>query len=180
MERKAFDLNVNGVKLNHFRFADDINLFEENPIHLQEMVILLKGESIETISHNEQSTKEISRRITNGWRKYWLLREVLKFDGMSLSIKREVFSTCALPFITYSDETWSLTRYHKAKLERYQTAMARSMTVVEKLGKWRWTGRMIQDPQEKWSKIVADWYPRDGKRSRGRQQAKWQETIVEG
>ncbi|GBP34687.1 hypothetical protein EVAR_31556_1 [Eumeta japonica] len=43
--------------------------------------------------------------------------------------------------------------------------------------KWRWTEHMIRDPQGKWSKIVSDWYPRHGKRSRGRQQTKWEDDL---
>ncbi|GBP36709.1 hypothetical protein EVAR_24711_1 [Eumeta japonica] len=33
-----FGLNVQGVKLNHLRFTDDIVLFEENPTHLKRMI----------------------------------------------------------------------------------------------------------------------------------------------
>lgn len=36
---------------------------------------------------------------------------------------------------------------------------------------------MLRDPQEKWSKNVTNWYPRNGKRSRGRQQTRWEDDL---
>ncbi|GBP52316.1 Putative uncharacterized transposon-derived protein F52C9.6 [Eumeta japonica] len=43
--------------------------------------------------------------------------------------------------------------------------------------KWRWTGHMMRDKQGKWCKAVSEWYPRDGKRSRGRQCIRWEDDI---
>ncbi|GBP31979.1 hypothetical protein EVAR_18518_1 [Eumeta japonica] len=43
--------------------------------------------------------------------------------------------------------------------------------------KWRSTGHMMRDKQGKWCKAVSEWYPRDGKRSRGRQCIKWEDDI---
>ncbi|GBP51312.1 hypothetical protein EVAR_34098_1 [Eumeta japonica] len=43
--------------------------------------------------------------------------------------------------------------------------------------KWRWTGHRIRAPQEKWSKSVTDWYRRDEKSNRGRQQTRWEDDL---
>lgn len=168
-----FGLNIDGVKLNHLRFADDIILVEENPIYLEEMIETLRVESEkvglvmnrdktklltnstpitiqidgqpleyvneyiylgQTISHEDQTTKEITRRIVNGWKKYWSLKEIFKCNEFSMSIKRKVFNTCVLPVITYGCETWSLTKQHREKLERCQRAMERSITGIKKTG----------------------------------------------
>lgn len=239
LDWKRFGLNINGEKLNHLRFADDIVLLEENAAHLEEMIKTLNEESMKVglsmnkektkvltnsnpiaitienqaleyvdeycylgqiISHKDQSTKEINRRILNGWKKYWSLKEVLKSKELSMSTKRKVFNTCVLPVITYGCETWSLTKHHREKLERCQRAMERSMTGIRKQDrvrsstirqktkivdiltridqqKWRWTGHMMRDPQNKWSTVVSDWYPRDGKRNRGRQQMRWEDDL---
>ncbi|PZC79931.1 hypothetical protein B5X24_HaOG215613 [Helicoverpa armigera] len=127
-------------------------------------------------------------------------KEIVKSKEISMSTKRKVFNTCILPVITYGCETWSLTKLHRQKLQRCQRAMERSMTgnriqdrvrssvirertnVVDILTridqqKWRWTGHMIRDPHNKWSTIVSDWYPRDGKRNRGRQQMRWEDDL---
>ncbi|GBP51329.1 hypothetical protein EVAR_34115_1 [Eumeta japonica] len=122
---------------------------------------------------------EINRRIASGWRKYWSLKEILKSKELSMQIKRKVLDTCALRVITYGCETWSLTKHHRVKLERCHRVMERSMTGIKKLGKkkWRWTGHRIRDPQEKWSKSVTDWYRRDEKSNRGRQQTRWEDNL---
>ncbi|GBP92005.1 Putative uncharacterized transposon-derived protein F52C9.6 [Eumeta japonica] len=42
--------------------------------------------------------------------------------------------------------------------------------------KWKWAGHMIRG-KDKWSKIITQWYPRDGKRKRGRPQRRWDDDI---
>lgn len=42
----GFGLNINGATLNHLRFAYDIILFEEDPMHLEEMIKSLNIESM--------------------------------------------------------------------------------------------------------------------------------------
>lgn len=234
-----FGLNINGRKLNHLRFADDIVLFEENPETLRKMIQDLNKESEkigltmnidktklltnsvnmeikinnkplecvdeytylgQLISHKDQTTKEINRRIANGWKRYWSLKEVMKSTHLSIGVKRKVFNTCILPCITYGCETWSLTKHHREMLEHCQRAMERSLIGIKKQDrvrsihirektkvvdvlskidqqKWRWTGHMIRCTQDKWNKIVTDWYPRDGKRSKGRQQKRWEDEL---
>lgn len=57
------------------------------------------------ISHKDQTTKEIKRRIANGWKRYWSLKEIMKSTDVSMGIKRKVFNTCILSCITYGCET---------------------------------------------------------------------------
>ncbi|GBP30708.1 hypothetical protein EVAR_75932_1 [Eumeta japonica] len=38
-------------------------------------------------------------------------------------------------------------------------------------------GHMMRDKRGKWCKAVSEWYPRDGKRSRGRQCIRWEDNI---
>lgn len=232
-------LNIDGRKLNHLRFADDIVLLEENPKALEKMIQALNTESSKVglkmnitktklmtnseirpieidgqkveyvdeycylgqiISPKDQTTKEINKRIANGWKKYWSLKEVVKAKEHNMATKRKVFNTCILPCITYGCETWSLTKHHREKLGKCQRGMERSMTgtrrqdrvsnvqlrektkltdILEKidLQKWRWTGHMLRSRQEKWSQIITNWYPRDGKRCRGRQQMRWENEL---
>ncbi|XP_028043817.1 uncharacterized protein LOC114253223 [Bombyx mandarina] len=44
--------------------------------------------------------------------------------------------------------------------------------------KWRWSGHMIREKKEKWTSLITEWYPRDGKRNRGRQTKRWEDDII--
>lgn len=115
------------------------------------------------ISHKDQTTKEIERKIGNGWKKFWSKKEVLKSKEMNMQIKRKVFNTCILPVISYGCDTWALTKHHREKLKHCQRAIERRLTGIKK--------------QDRVSKTISDWYPRDGRRSRGCKQTRWEDEL---
>lgn len=151
------------------------------------------------ISPHDLTTKELDRRIGNGWKQYWNLKEVMKNKEMSMTIKRKLFDTCILPVLTYGCQTWALNKSHYKKLEICQNAMERSMmgkrlsdkvrnidikkctktkditTTIKKL-KWKWAGHTIRG-REKWSKAIMYWFTRDKKRKRGRPTRRWEDEI---
>ncbi|GBP23911.1 hypothetical protein EVAR_86288_1 [Eumeta japonica] len=44
--------------------------------------------------------------------------------------------------------------------------------------KWKWwAGHMLREKNEKWSRIISEWYPRDGKRNKGRPIKRWEDDI---
>ncbi|CAF4810844.1 unnamed protein product [Pieris macdunnoughi] len=151
-------LNINGARLNHLRFADDLVLREENPAakeqimqslanisrevgleinasktklmsNSREIDVMVDGNKIEyvkeyiylgqIISRSDETTKEINRRIAQGWRKYWSLKEITSKNGDGLDI-------C------------------------YATPLTNGATL---------------------------WQPRDGKRGRGRQVRRWEDDL---
>lgn len=239
LDWEKFGLNINGSKLNHLRFADDLVLFEENPENLEIMIQGLNRESLkvglkmntnktklitnsterdikigqekleyvkdyiylgQVISTEEQNEKEIKMRIAIGWRKYWALKEIMKSKDLGMAIKRKTFNTCILPCLIYGCETWALTKSLREKLAICQRAMERSMIGIRRKDrvrssvlrsktkltdilkqidqqKWRWAGHMVRDAKEKWSKKISEWYPRDGKRKRGRPTMKWEDDL---
>ncbi|CAF4744183.1 unnamed protein product [Pieris macdunnoughi] len=59
---------------------------------------------------------------------------------------------------------------------RARTGVTDILTKIDQM-KWRWTGHMLRSPHEKWSKIVTEWYPRDGKRRRGRPRKRWEDEL---
>ncbi|GBP07065.1 LINE-1 retrotransposable element ORF2 protein [Eumeta japonica] len=110
-------LIINGARLNHLRFADDLVIMEEDPLLLEFMTqslversrevgleinisktkmmtnsvpvdITINGQKLEyveeyvylgqIISPNDQTSKEINKRIATGWNKYWALKEITK------------------------------------------------------------------------------------------------------
>ncbi|CAH2245012.1 jg6952 [Pararge aegeria aegeria] len=128
--------------------------------------------------------KEVARRITNGWKTYWSLREAMKDNELHINLKSKLFNTCILPVLTYGCQSWSLNQETSNKLATSQYAMERSMLNIRKYDrvkkalirnktkttdvinkikrlKWRLAGHMERG-HEKWSKKVTWWYPREG------------------
>lgn len=235
-----FGINVNGEKLSHLRFADDLILFSECPNTLERMLQQLSDESAkaglsmnvaktkimsnssakEAITINNQQLeyvneyiylgqlvspienmqKEIERRIANTWKRFWSLSEIMKNKEMPMSEKRKVFNACILPCLTYACQTWALTEQQQNKINICQNGIERSVlgvrrrdrvqikkikgltkfkkvqTIYRKL-KWRWTGHMLREKKEKWTKIITEWYPRESRRSRGRQTKRWEDDF---
>ncbi|CAH2093264.1 unnamed protein product [Euphydryas editha] len=152
------------------------------------------------ISPKDITVKEINARIATGWKKFWSLKEIMKSQDLGIALKRKTFNTCILPCLTYGCETWALTNSLRDKLAKCQRAMERSIVGTKRRDrvrntdirmktkltdillrvdqqKWRWTGHMMRDKHGKWCKAVSEWYPRDGKRSRGRQCIRWEDDI---
>ncbi|GBP85483.1 Putative uncharacterized transposon-derived protein F52C9.6 [Eumeta japonica] len=99
-----------------------------------------------------------------------------------------------------SVKTWALTELQENKLKVCQNSMERSILGIKRSDgvkleiikkktkfknvhtayrqiKWRWTGHMSRENIEKWSRLVTEWYPRDGKRSRGRPNKRWEDDL---
>lgn len=144
--------------------------------------------------------KEVERRIANTWKRYWSLSEVMKDRGMPIKAKRKVYNMCILPCLTYGCQTWALTETLTNKINVCQNSIERSVIGAKRKDKvrlteiknktkftqanslcrtlkWRWIGHMLREKQEKWTKTITEWYPRDGKRNKGRQTKRWEDDI---
>ena len=234
-------LNINGVKLNHLRFADDIILFSETPDSLEHMLQQLSDESAKVglaintsktnvmtnsvkidikinhgqteikyaneyiylgqlLSTEDTMQKEIDRRITSSWKRFWSLSEVFKDKDMPIKEKRRVFNTCVLPCLSYGCQTWALNDKQIKKIKVCQNGMERSVIGVKRKDKvklqsiksktkfenihttykrlkWRWTGHMLRERIEKWTRLITEWYPRDSRRSKGRPATRWEDDF---
>ncbi|CAF4752853.1 unnamed protein product [Pieris macdunnoughi] len=150
------------------------------------------------ISADDCMNKEIERTITNTWKRFWSLREIMKDTDMPMTGKKKKFETCIIPCLLYGCQTWALTERQENKLKVCQNAMERSIlgikrrdrvklqeikkktkfknvhTIYRQL-KWRWTGHMLRESTEKWTRIVTEWYPRYTRRKRGRQTKRWED-----
>ena len=110
----------------------------------------------------------------------------MKDRDMPIKAKRKVYNMCILPCLTHGCQTWALTETLKNKINVCQNSIERSVIGVKRKDKarlteikhktqftqanlfyrtlkWRWTGHMLK--QDKWTKTVTEWYPRDGKRN---------------
>lgn len=79
-------------------------------------------------------------------------------------------------FTENSSNTAKETR-QSSRIIREKTKVADILIQINLL-EWRWTSHLIQDKQNKWSTSMSNWYPRDGKSSRGCQQVRWEEAYV--
>lgn len=174
---------------------DLISVNNENIEYVKEYIYL--GQLIST---DDCMKKEIERRITNTWKRYWSLKEVMKDKDMPMKGKKKVYELCIMPCLLYGCQTWALTELLENKLKVCQNSIERSILGIKRRDrvklekiknktkfknaqttyrqlKWRWTGHMLRESKDKWTKIVTEWYPRDNKRSKGRQVKRWEDDI---
>ncbi|KAJ8883444.1 hypothetical protein PR048_015287 [Dryococelus australis] len=143
---------------------------------------------------------EIFRRIQLEWQAYRKNSIVFK-SNMPINLKKTVYDQCILPvLLTYGCETWTLDEFTKGKLRTAQRAMERSMlgftrkdkikatnirsvtkvkAILEKTAtlKWQWTGHVARTKDERWTKTVLEWSPRNHRRPRGRPTDHWDKDI---
>ncbi|GBP12539.1 Putative uncharacterized transposon-derived protein F52C9.6 [Eumeta japonica] len=119
---------------------------------------------------------------------------------MSMSAKRKVYNACILPCLTYACQTWALTEQQQIKINICQNRIERSVLGVKKRDKiqlerinkktkfrkvqtmcrtlkWQWTGHILRERKEKWTKLITEWYPRESNRSKGRQTKRWEDDL---
>ena len=154
-------------------------------------------------THLKDTTKEeVACRIRAGWSCFGRNREIFLDEKMPLSLKRQVFDQCILPTMTYGCQTWSLTKANAQKMRTAQRAMERKILNIKlkdkitcreirsktkiqdvvafaKKQKWKWAGHVARYEDNRWTKRITDWQPREGKRSRGSQMKWWRDDIVQ-
>lgn len=77
----------------------------------------------------DKMEKEIQKRITNAWKKYWSLMHIFK-SNVALYIKRKTFDICISPILTNGAQTWALTEKLVRKIRICQNKMERSMLKI--------------------------------------------------
>ncbi len=125
--------------------------------------------------------------------------EKWRYHDFPLSLK--IYNQCNLPVLTYGSETWHLTKEQEQKLKSAQRGMERKMlgitwrgrkratgireqTKVEdilmtiKKKKWSWAGHIMRRTDNRWTKTVTEWQPRNSKRSQGRQRIRWRDEMA--
>jgi hypothetical protein len=190
----GLSLNLDKTKTMTNGKKNNINIVGKLVEYVDEYIYL--GQIISPI---DTMTRELERRTANGWKRYWSLKEVFKDKVLLTKTKGKLFNTCILPVLMYGSQTWALTKATISKLACSQRAMERSMLGVRKSDrlrnaeirrktkvqdistkvrrlKWKWAGHIIRGA-DKWSKRVTQWYPREGKRKKGRPQKRWEDDI---
>ena len=154
----------------------------------------------QTISFTNRSDKEINRRITLTWKKFWSLAFILLNKKIAINLKRTIIDSCLLPTLIYGCQTWSLTAAQKLSITRCQRKIERKIlnislkdhipsevirsrtrikdaTKQAELLKWKWGGHVIRQSTNRWDYTTTTWYPREGWRRQGRQHKRWQDSF---
>lgn len=147
----------------------------------------------------DNQTCEIRRRISLGWAAFGKMRDTFKGD-LPICLKKKVYEQCIMPVIMYGAETLTLTKKSAIKLKVAQRAMERAMLGITKKdripntiirqrtkvidiiqlitqAKWRWAGHIARMTDNRWTKRLIEWRPREDKRSRGRPPTRWSDDV---
>ncbi|MFH4982022.1 hypothetical protein AB6A40_008731 [Gnathostoma spinigerum] len=134
-----------------------------------------------------------------GWRAFNSIKEVL--EKLSKPEDRALlFNSTVVPSMLYGSETWSLTKSEEHQLAVTERAMERRMLKITKLdhvrnedirqrtrvvdvvlesikSKLRWAGHVARMKDDRWTKKVSDWYPRNHKRPVERPPRRWNDLM---
>ncbi|KAE9414136.1 hypothetical protein Angca_010019, partial [Angiostrongylus cantonensis] len=87
-----------------------------------------------------------------------------------------------LPALTYASETWSLrasrsTQVRKAMqgFDQFQRSEIEDAVLYAEQSKMRCARHVIRMNDNRWTKAVSDWVPRDVERAAGRPPTRWSE-----
>lgn len=173
------------------------------PISIQSRTIEYVDEYLylgQNISFEEQTSREVERRIKKAWNRYWSLKEIFK-SNIPIKLKKKAMDTIILPTLLYGCQSWAMTKDVMHKIQVFQRAAERSMLGIKlsdrvrntairaktkvidaaelacKL-KWRWAGHVARAVDERWSEKILHWYPRNVTRPRGRPRRRWRDDIM--
>lgn len=129
---KEAGLKVNTEKTNFLtntREETSIQLGEEEIEKTDEMVYL--GQSV---SMEGKMDKEINRRVTQTWNKYWSLKYLFKGHFNNV-LKSNIFNANILTLLTYASQTGTQTNKHENLLTVIQNSMEQSMLTLKRKDK---------------------------------------------
>lgn len=151
------------------------------------------------VTTDNDKTAEIKRRIAAGWGAFGKYRDIMK-SKMAMCLKRKIYNQCVQAAITYGCQTWALTQRMEERLRVTQRSMERAMIGITRRDKktnvwirqqtglqdivarvkelkWQWAGHIARLTDNRWTKLVTEWIPPNGKRKRARPKTRWEDEI---
>ncbi|MFH4977278.1 hypothetical protein AB6A40_003987 [Gnathostoma spinigerum] len=153
----------------------------------------------QVLNMHHKTNEGIGRRCMAGWRAFNSMKEFL--EKLSKPEDRALlFSSTVVPSMLYGSETWSLTKSEEHQLAVTESAMERRLLKIKKLyhvrnedirqrtrvvgvvlesikSKLRWPGHVARLKDDRWTKKVNDWYPRNHKKPVGRSRRRWNDLM---
>ena len=140
-------------------------------------------------------------RIKAGWSCSGRFKDKLCDRKLPMSLRRRMHDQCVIQTMTYGAETWTTTKQLEQKLITAQRRMERRMLNIKirdkirnteirkqthvkdimvkiKEAKRRWAGHLMCKDDNRWTRNVTEWQPRNDIRTGGIQKRRWHDDLT--
>ena len=117
-------------KLTKRNILTNIENLEEIKIGAVEIAVVEDYKYLgQTLSFKDEAAKELRIWRANGWKAFWVKKNIWR-SKLELSSKIKIFESTVAPVLTYGVQTWAETKGQTKKLQITQNAMHRRILGV--------------------------------------------------